>query len=113
MYMEEYERPSPYTLCIMGIFCSFLWGGLLYIFINFIPLSISWSLVCSYIIFIMIIWNGFYILFKHPYCKKKNNIETNESTSLEPPEYVETEIIPPPPPDYNSSIEDLELNIST
>ena len=104
MYIEEYERASPYILCMMGLFCSFLWAGLLYFFINMINLPKSWGALCSYFIFTIVIWNTLYILYKCPHCKK-NDIEIDNSIPIEPPEYSETEV--GSPPDYDSSIEEI------
>ena len=103
--MEEYERHSPYKLCTTGLFCGFLWAGLVYFFINMLNLPKSWGLVCSYFVFAIVIWSIFYVPNKCHYCKKKENIEIDTSMQIEPPEYTETEVISPP--DYDSSIEEI------
>ena len=105
MYMEEYERPSPYKLCTIGLFCSFLWAGLVYFFINMLNLPKSWSLVCSYFVFTIIIWSIFYVSYKCPYSKKKEDIEIDISIQTEPPEYTEKEIVSPP--NYDSTTEEI------
>lgn len=105
MYMEEYERPSPYKLCTTGLFCSFLWAGLVYFFINMLNLPKSWGLVCSYFVFAIVVWSIFYVPYNCHYCKKKEDIEIDTSMQTEPPEYTETEVISPP--DYDSSIEEI------
>ena len=103
--MEECERPSPYKLCTIGLFCSFLWAGLVYFFINMLNLPKSWSLVCSYFVFTIIIWSIFYVSYKCHYSKKKEDIKIHISIQTEPPKYTEKEIISPP--DYNSSTEEI------
>ena len=103
--MEEYERPSPYKLCTTGLFCGFLWAGLVYFFINMLNLPKSWGLVCSYFVFAIVIWSIFYVPNKCHYYKKKEDIEIDTSMQTEPPEYTETEVISPP--DYDSSIEEI------
>ena len=103
--MEECERPSPYKLCTIGLFCSFLWAGLVYFFINMLNLPKSWSLVCSYFVFTIIIWSIFYVSYKCHYSKKKEDIKIHISIQTEPPKYTEKEIISPP--DYDSSTEEI------
>jgi len=99
--MPEEDTSTICNLCTIGLFSSFLWGGTVYFFKNILLLSISWSLLCAYIVFSIIAW----IIFKCSYCKKKEDNKINDMLSLEPPEYVETENNSPP--DYNSSTEEI------
>ena len=83
MYMPEEDRPTFYNLCIIGLFISFLWGVTVYFFKNILLLSMTLSVLCAYMVFLIIFW----FIFKCPYCKKNEDIKINEHTSLEPPDY--------------------------
>lgn len=82
------ERPTPLSLCVMGLFCSFIWMVILYFFKKILSLSTIWSLVCSYTVLSLFVWTINSILYKCECCKKTEEIE--------PPGYMESENIPPP-----------------
>lgn len=94
MSIFQDNRSSPFTLCAMGLFCSFIWVGIVYFFKEILLLSTIWSLVCGYTLLGLLIWMIHSILYKCECCKKKKEIE--------PPNYMETENIPPPK--YESTI---------
>ena len=89
MSIFQDERPSPFTLCTMGLFCSFIWIGIVYFFKNIVLLSTLWSLACGYTLLGLFIWTIHSILYKCDCCKKKEE-------EIEPPDYMETENRPPP-----------------
>ena len=97
MSIFQDERPSPFTLCTMGLFCSFIWVGIVYFFKEIVLLSTLWSLVCGYTLLGLFVWTIHSILYKCECCKKKEEIE--------PPNYMETENRPPPK--YEATVEDI------
>ena len=98
MSIFQDERPSPFTLCTMGLFCSFIWVGIVYFFKEIVLLSTLWSLVCGYTLLGLFVWTIHSILYKCECCKKKKE-------EIEPPDYMETEHRPPPK--YEATTEDI------
>ena len=82
-------------ISVTSSFCI-LWGLFLYIFYNIISLSLTWSIVASHIVSLIIGGLTTHLLIKYDFCKKNANNSTSPIISISPPEYVETETESPP-----------------